>query len=352
MRSSGVGSAGVETDTPERAAPARVVGIGASAGGVDALTRLVRRLPSQLPVAVCIVLHVPATGRSLLGEILARHTELEVEVAGEGEPVRSGRIYVAPADRHLTVEDGRLRLDRGPKENGVRPAVDPMLRSLAASYGERAVAVVLSGALGDGSSGALAVRHAGGTVLVQDPGDAIVPSMPESALRAIGDADEVLPAEELGLALTRLTDGATQIEKDVVMPIAGDSLAESPERPPGPPSGLTCPECNGPLWEAREGDVTRYRCRVGHGFSEDSLVVEQGSAVEAALWSALEALEERAEFLRRLAERHAETRPRMRDRYSAAATDALDRATLIRKALGIRTDRPHALDLQPEAAAE
>ena len=105
-----------------------------------------------------IVLHVPATGRSLLAPILARHTALDVRVAQDGEAL-GGRVYVAPADLHLIVADGHIRLERGPKENAVRPAVDPMLRSLAASYGEQAVAVVLSGALDDGSGGALAVKR-------------------------------------------------------------------------------------------------------------------------------------------------------------------------------------------------
>jgi two-component system, chemotaxis family, protein-glutamate methylesterase/glutaminase len=342
----------VDGNRADRGLPTHVVGIGASAGGVDALTRLVRRLPAGLPFAVCIVLHVPATGRSLLAAILVRQTDMDVEVAADDETVRAGRIYVAPADRHLTIADGRVRLDRGPKENGVRPAVDPMLRSLAAAYGERAVAVVLSGALGDGSSGALAVRRAGGTVLVQDPQDATVPSMPESALRAIGEADAVFSASELGPALIRLADGAHAMEEDVVMPIPGHSLAEGPERPAGPPTALTCPECHGPLWELQEGEVMSYRCRVGHGFSEDALVVEQGSAVEAALWSALEALEERAEFLRRLATRHADSRPRMHHRYEGAAADALDRANLIRRALGTRAESAGALDLETEAAAE
>jgi two-component system chemotaxis response regulator CheB len=193
--------------------PTRVVGIGASAGGIDALTRLVGRLPADLPAAVCVVLHVPATGRGMLAAILARRTALEVDVATEGEPVHAGRIYVAPSDRHLTVRDGRLRLDRGPKEHGVRPAVDPLLRSLAAAYGARAVAVVLSGALHDGSSGALAVRDAGGAVLVQDPEDATVPSMPESALSALGEADAVLSAGALGVAIARLAGAA--MDEDV-----------------------------------------------------------------------------------------------------------------------------------------
>jgi two-component system, chemotaxis family, protein-glutamate methylesterase/glutaminase len=286
---------------------------------------------------------VPATGRSLLAPILARHTELAIDVAADGEPLLAGRAYVAPPDRHLIVTDGRLGLERGPKENGVRPAVDPMLRSLAAAYGERAIAVVLSGALGDGSAGALAVRRAGGTVLVQDPEEATVASMPASALRAIGEADEVLSATEIGVALERLTGRAPMREDTAV-----SSGGFPDERPVGPPTAFSCPECRGPLWELRDGDALAYRCRVGHTFSEDSLVVEQGSAVEAAMWAALEALEERAEFLRGLAERYG-GRPHLRARYDGAATDALERAELIRTALGVRGDGPHALDLHAEA---
>jgi two-component system, chemotaxis family, protein-glutamate methylesterase/glutaminase len=330
--------------------PTRVVGIGASAGGVDALTRLFARLPARLPAAVCVVLHVPATSRSLLAPILARHTELDVGVAVDGEPVRAGRVYVAPPDRHLTVDGGLVRLGRGAKENGVRPAVDPMLRSLAAAYGDRAVAVVLSGALGDGSVGAVAVRRAGGVVLVQDPDDATVPSMPESALRAIGEADAVLPAAALGPALAHLANGEPAMREHVAVTAGGNP--HGPGRPAGPPTAFTCPECNGPLWEIEEGGVARYQCRVGHGFSEDALVVEQGGAVEAALWSALEALEERAEFLRRLAARHADARPRLRDRYEGAAADASERAALIRRALTSGGDRPNAMALQAGAAAE
>jgi two-component system, chemotaxis family, protein-glutamate methylesterase/glutaminase len=327
--------------------PTHVVGIGASAGGLDALVHLVGRLPVDLRAAVCVVLHVPATGRSLLAPILGRRTDLPVDVAGDGEALQAGRVYVAPPDRHLTVSDGRVRLTRGPKENGVRPAVDPMLRSLAAAYRERAVAVVLSGALGDGSSGALEVRRAGGAVIVQDPQEAAVPSMPESALGAVGEAAAVLPAAEIGPALAGLTGGAGMRE-DVTMTGPRD-LSEHPERPPGPPSAFTCPECSGPLWESDHGGVVRYRCRVGHGFSEDALVGEQGAAVEAALWIALESLEERAEFLLRLAARHAESRPRLHARYEHAAADATARAELIRTALGIRGEQPHALDLPAEA---
>ena len=323
----------------------RVIGIGASAGGVDALVRLFRRLEADLPAAILVVLHVPATGRSLLAPILDRETDLDVRVAEAGEPLVRGRVYVAPPDRHLVVADGAVQLERGPKENAARPAVDPMLRSLAATYGEDAVAVVLSGALGDGSSGALAVKRAGGAVIVQDPADATVPSMPESALRAVGEADAVLAAEGIGPALARLADGAGAMREDTAV---DDRIEEGPERPSGPPSSLTCPECNGPLWEVEEGDLVRYRCRVGHAYSEDSLIIEQGSAVEAALWSALESLEERAEFLKRVAVRHGDARPRLRDRFNSAADDALARAQLIRQALGTSGEPPPALDVAAE----
>jgi two-component system, chemotaxis family, protein-glutamate methylesterase/glutaminase len=332
----------VETDDPARGLLGRVVGIGASAGGVDALTRLFGTLDGALPAAVLIVLHVPATGRSLLAPILNRHTALDVRVAEEGEALVPGRVYVAPADLHLIVANGRVRLERGPKENAVRPAVDPMLRSLAASYGDQAVAVVLSGALDDGSSGALAVKLAGGTVIVQDPEDATVPSMPDSALRAVGEADAVLTADAIGPELARIAEEAVGMRQD--MPVA--SVSEGPALPTRPPTGYSCPECQGPLWQVEEGEHVRYRCRVGHGYSEDSLLIEQGSAVEAALWSALEALEERAEFLGLVAQRHGDRRPRLRDRFEGAAADALQRAELIRSALGTAGEPPPVLDLQ------
>ena len=334
---------------PDGERPTHVVGIGASAGGVEAIIRVLRHLPADFPAATCIVLHVPSSGRSLLAPILGRHTDLEVIEAVDGQALVPGRAYVAPNDRHLMLGDGRVRLDRGPKQNGVRPAVDAMLRTLADAYGSRSIAVILSGALGDGSAGAVAVRRAGGAVLIQDPKDATVASMPESALRAVGVADAVLDAADIGPALLRLI-APSMIEEGAAMMQVENPLAETAERPDGPPSPFTCPECNGSLWEIKDGEVVRYRCRVGHSYSEDAMVIEQGSAVEAALWSALEALEERAEFLRRVAARHGDRRPRLRDRFDGAAADALERADLIRRALGTRGDLPHALDPQAEMA--
>ena len=330
-------------------APRRVVGIGASAGGVDALTRLVHHLPADLDAAVCVVLHVPAASRSLLAAILGRNTALDVREAEDGAPLERGDVYVAPPDRHLTVVGGRVRLGRGPKENAARPAVDPLLRSIAAEYGERAVAVILSGALGDGSSGAAAISQVGGVVIVQDPDEAMVPSMPESAQRAVAQA-ETLAISEIGRRLVDLASTPAAMRETVAVSPRVDPGAESAHRPAGPPTTFTCPECHGPLWALDEGRLKRYQCRVGHAYSEESLVIEQGTAVETALWSALEALEERAELLERLAARFGPDKPRLHTRHRRAARDALDRAELIRRALGIRGEEGHALDLQAEAA--
>jgi two-component system, chemotaxis family, protein-glutamate methylesterase/glutaminase len=337
-------------ESEDGGAPGCVVGIGASAGGVDALIQVIRGLPKDFPAAVCIVLHVPPSGRSLLAQILSRQTDLAVVEAEDGQPLRPGGVYVAPNDRHLMLFDGYLQLDRGPKENGVRPSVDVTLRTVAAAYGPRSVAVVLSGALGDGSAGALAVRQAGGSVIIQDPQEALVASMPESAVRAVGRPDAVLPAAEIGPALAALAEPVAIGEDRGVMRAAENPLADTAERPDGPPSPFTCPECSGSLWQIKDGEVVRYRCRVGHSYSEDAMVIEQGSAVEAALWSALEALEERAEFLRRAAVRHGDQSPRLRERFKTAAEDALERAELIRRALGTDGGLPHALDPQAEMA--
>jgi two-component system chemotaxis response regulator CheB len=188
---------------PDGALPRRVVGIAASAGGVEAIRRVVGELPGDFPAAICVTLHIPATGRSLLAPILDRDSAMHAVLASDGLPLRAGVIYVAPADHHLLVERDSVRLSRGPKENGSRPAADPMFRSLAESWGPCAVAVVLSGALDDGSAGAVVVSGAGGVVIAQDPHDALVPSMPSSAITA-GSLARVVPVGEIAGVLRQL----------------------------------------------------------------------------------------------------------------------------------------------------
>src|SRR5262249_36660085 len=246
-------------------------------------------------------------------------------------------VYVAPSDRHLLVGLGDVTLSRGPKENGTRPAADPMFRSLAVAWGPKAIAVVLSGALDDGSAGAVVVAAAGGTVVVQDPNVAPARGMPAAGIAA-DTPERILPAAEIAAVLEELVAEPVPDPKgdpDMSEPVQPDP---EPTRPDGPPSSFTCPECSGALWELREGELVRYRCRVGHSYSEEAMIDAQGTTVEAALWSALEMLEERGELVERIANRMGGRTPRSEHRFRAGAREAHDRAALIRRALLIGGD--------------
>jgi two-component system chemotaxis response regulator CheB len=317
-----------------------IVVVGASAGGVEALVDVVSRLPVDLPAAVFVVLHVAPSATSLLPEILSRKGPLPAAHPSNNDAIRGGHLWVAPPDCHLLVKPGRMQLTRGPRENGYRPAVDVLFRSAALAYGPRVIGVVLSGALDDGAAGLLDIREAGGIGIAQDPSDAVYPSMPESAI-AYAAPDYVLPAAEIGDLLGRLVAEsagdvwATFDPKEMEMEVEPAELnPNGAPIPPGEPSNLTCPECKGALWQIVDGDVVRFRCRVGHAYSVDSLVSEQARSIEAALWSAVRELEERADLSRRLAERFASRRsatlPR---RYERQASEAQQHAAVLREVL-------------------
>ncbi|HEU4657852.1 MAG TPA: chemotaxis protein CheB [Capillimicrobium sp.] len=276
-----------------------IVVIGASAGGVESLTQLVRDLPAELPAAVAVVLHLPPSATSVLPSILNRSGALPALAATDGEAVAPGRIYVAPPDHHLIVGPGELTLSHGPTENGHRPAIDTTFRTAALSYGPRAIGVVLSGTLDDGAAGLAVIKDHGGTTVVQTPDDAAYRGMPEAALAAT-EVDRVLPVRAIGAELVRLTGGPEPLPASPGPP--PDPLPES-AMPDDTATGLICPECGGALWSLEESGVHRFRCRIGHAFSEEALLDLQGGDVEAALWTALRALEERSALLRRMAER-------------------------------------------------
>jgi two-component system chemotaxis response regulator CheB len=287
-----------------------VVVIGASAGGVEALRELVSRLPADFPAAVLVVLHVPATGHSALPSILSRVSALTVKQAADHDQIRPGLILVAAPDRHLIACDGRVMLSPGPQENGHRPAVDVLFRSVSRVYGPRVTAIVLSGTLDDGAAGMVSVRLRGGRGIVQDPDDALHPGMPKAAI-ATALPDFVAPVADIPQILVRLAqedvdelpgDVPTLLRKEDAMARFDLEELVAPDHP-GQPSGLSCPDCNGSLFEIREGHLVRYRCRVGHGWSTASLVAEQSSALESALWMALRSLDEKAELSLRLSQR-------------------------------------------------
>lgn len=279
-----------------------IVVIGASAGGVEALQQLLRGLPAALPASVLVVLHMPAGARSALPAILARACALPVWQAEAGAPLQPGTVTVAVPDRHLMLSDDRIVLSRGPRENSNRPAVDVLFRSAARAAGRRVVAVVLSGALDDGTAGMIAVRSRGGIGVAQAEDDALYPSMPRHAVE-VGGAEHVVPADKMaGLLAELLTEEVDVVGEpepsglmDSETAIANlDVDALNTDERPGTPSGFGCPSCHGALYSITEGGMERFRCRVGHAWSSEALAAEQAQALEGALWMALRGLEERA----------------------------------------------------------
>jgi two-component system chemotaxis response regulator CheB len=250
-----------------------VVVIGASAGGLPALTAIIQQLSPSTNAVVLVVMHTRTEGNGMLPAILGRSTSLPVALARDREIPRHGHIYVAPADLHLIVTNGRLRVLHGPRENGFRPAIDPLFRTAARVWTSRVIGVVLSGALDDGTNGLSTIKHFGGIAIVQDPEEAIIASMPRRAIEKV-DVDYVLRAGDIGAMVDRLSHEETME--------AGEIMARSRELEPqlpseatevssmgrmyGAPSALTCPDCGGALWEIEEGRGLRYQCHTGHRY--------------------------------------------------------------------------------------
>lgn len=317
-----------------------VVVVGTSMGGVEALKILLKGLPADFEAGICVVLHISTSSSATLANSLNRHCELEVVTAQDGDPFKPGRVYLAAPDQHLLLKRDQLRLFRGPRENRVRPAIDPLFRSAAVAYGSRVIGVILTGLLNDGSSGLAAVKRCGGVTIIQDPADAAYPDMPLSAQCAT-DVDYSPSLNELPELLKRLVKEVPKTNppapKDIAIEvgIAESIMSNVPrENTLGDPAPLGCPECGGPLWEMQDSSVSRYRCHVGHGYTAQSLLAEQCDAIDKALWVALRTLEERAGMLRRLAQsRHKRNHSYMLTDYIDRAGEAEEHAASIRKLL-------------------
>lgn len=284
-----------------------IVVVAASAGGLEPLRTLLAGLPADLPSSVLVVLHVPATGGRTLPHILDRAGLLPAAAAVDGERLKPGRVYVAPPDRHLLVASGLVRVSRGPRQNGVRPAADPLFRSAALYGGPRTIAVVLSGTLDDAALGSATVERRGGCVIVQDPADAAYDSMPRRALAATEHAI-LQPSDQLAALVARVArqepgppvaEPAAELEAEVRGLLAGDPQTNTATRDY---SGFTCPDCDGPLYHANEKKADSYDCLVGHRWSPESLLEEQANSVERALWLAIRSLDERCRLTGGLAE--------------------------------------------------
>lgn len=321
-----------------------IVVIGASAGGFEAIRQLVAALPSDLDAAIFIVWHMSPDISGVLPQVINRQKTVMATNAVDNEPFVTNRIYVAPPDRHLLLEQGVVRVTRGPKENRFRPAVDPLFRSAAYIYGARVIGIVLSGALDDGTSGLWTVKHRGGLAIVQQPEEAEVPSMPENAMAAV-EVDYCLPISEIAALLIKLTSQSVpeikqvdmeeqkKTEKEVRIALQDNAL-EQGILDFGQLTPYACPECHGVLSAIKEGDIIRYRCHTGHAYSADSLLTSITENIEDSLWGAIRGVEESIILLNNLGDHYAEkNQPKLAALYFKKAKEAEARANLVRQAV-------------------
>jgi two-component system chemotaxis response regulator CheB len=338
-----------------------IVVVGFSAGGIEPLQQLVADLPSDFPASILVVHHFPPMSISALASILARSGILPALQPADGDEIVPGRIYVALPDHHLLVGDDSVRLTHGPREHGHRPAIDPLFRTAARSFGPRVIGVILSGTLDDGTAGLLAVKQAGGLAVVQDPEEAAYPGMALSALRNVR-VDHVARAADMGALLDRLVrlpaseppeanSRPDQTDPTDPEPAVAGTAELRTGHPPGQASRVVCPECGGVLWESQNGGVLHFRCHVGHAYSAETLLASQSDALEGALWRAVRALEEKAALSHRLAHRSRERgMHRASAQFETAARNAEQGSDMIRESL-LKGPTREALETPTEAAA-
>ena len=296
--------------------PPSIIVLGASAGGVTALQAVVAALPAGLDAAIFVALHLWAEAESLLPHILSRAGKLPASHPADGAYFETGRIYVAPPDRHLLLNDSRMTVVRGPKENRHRPSIDVLFRSAATTYRSRVIGVLLTGSDDDGAAGLKDIQECGGITVVQDPDESAHREMPESALRILAP-HFTLPLDQIGPAICNLVEGKIHVSRRPPMLEPVDKTRGQEEGGPvdeklyGTPSPFSCPDCNGTLWEVEDGQMLRYRCRVGHAYSARSMVEAESEAVERAMWAAVRVLEESVSMSRRIAQKSEVLRPNL-----------------------------------------
>ncbi len=303
-----------------------IITIAGSAGGLSVLLRLAEELPGDLPASLFVAVHTVPGRYSHLEDLLSGRSRLRSSFPTHNQKLERGNIYIAPPDNHLLVRRGFMEVVRGPRENGHRPAADPLFRSAAAAFGPRVVGVVLSGYQDCGTAGMMSIKARGGVSVVQDPKSAEVPDMPRSVLDRV-PVDHVVEPGELAALLTRLATTAVS-ERHLLQPDRAIRQLEGAAK--GERAELVCPICQGVLTETALGEFVHFRCHVGHAFSLDSLVSEQNEEMERALWAAARALEESAALSRRLSQ---SARGELRRRYTERATSQCHHAELIREIL-------------------
>jgi two-component system chemotaxis response regulator CheB len=321
-----------------------IIVLGASSGGFDAIKQVISGLPPNLEAAIFIVWHMSPETTGILPDVLNKLGSMPAANATDFEEIKMGRIYIAPPDRHLLLESNFVRVTKGPKENRFRPAVDPLFRSAAYTFGERVIGVVLSGALDDGTSGLWIIKERGGLAIVQDPKEATVSAMPLNALREV-KVDYTLPVAQIGPTLAKLS--SVQVDEvkypnneenkrtEMELRIALQDLDyERPFFNLEKPSTFTCPECSGVLGIIKEGNWIRYRCHTGHAYSSDSLLAALTEKTEDTLWETVREMQETVMLLNHLGDHFAENnQPHEAALYFQKAKEALQRSKEVRALL-------------------
>jgi two-component system chemotaxis response regulator CheB len=323
-----------------------IIVIGASTGGVDAIKKLTADIPVDFDASIFIVWHMAPSLKGVLPHILNKQGKNFAANAVDQEEIKPGRIYIAPPDHHLLLEEGKIRVTRGPKENRFRPAVDPLFRSAAYTYGPRVIGIILSGGLDDGTAGLWLIKEKGGIAIVQDPSEAEVSSMPESAMREV-NVDYCVSVTAMAPLLIKLIkeecpekdettmEGNSDIEKEIQIQMPhqedpADILAI------GELSPYTCPECHGVLSAIKEGNRVRYRCHTGHAFSADTLLAMLTENIEESLWTAIRSIQESTMMLSQLGDHFAQiNKPEVAARYFQKAKEAEERANKVREVVSL-----------------
>jgi two-component system chemotaxis response regulator CheB len=321
-----------------------LVVIGASTGGFELIKEIVSKLPGDLNAAIFIVWHISSATSGILPQVLNRYQTLQAHHGYDGEPIRPRRIYIAPSDHHMLIDEGFIRITRGPKENRFRPAIDPLFRSAAFNYGKRVTGIILSGALDDGTAGLWVVKDFGGTAIVQDPLEAEVKSMPESAMRNV-EVDHCMSVREI-IDYLITTVGHQKFEneeevmkkdkktEDEIKIAAEDNALDINIMKFGELTPFTCPECHGVLTALTDEKIKRYRCHTGHAFSADSLLDALTENIEESLYNAIRGVDESIMLLNHMGDHFAEiNQTKIAALYFKKAKEAYDRSLLMRQAV-------------------
>ncbi|PWT73085.1 MAG: chemotaxis protein CheB [Bacteroidetes bacterium] len=315
--------------------------MGASAGGFEALKTIVKDLPSDFETPILIVWHMSPDVRGILPQVFNNLGEIYAAHAYDKEELKPHRIYVAPPDYHMLLDDGKIRVSHGPKENRFRPAVDPLFRSAAYSYGKRVIGVILSGGMDDGVAGLWTIKHYGGTTVIQDPKEAEVPSMPQNASTQV-KIDYSVPSFKITELLVKLSKRPItqtndimkdeQTKKEIEIASEANTLEKNflifPRLTP-----FTCPECNGVLSRLQNDNIIRFRCHTGHAYSLDSLMAALNEKIEDNMYNAIRAIAESIILLNHMGDHYAEiNQPKLAALYFKKAKEAENRSQLIRQA--------------------